>query len=212
MTKLKREDLLSSKWDVRDWSEEQRTLWQQECFQLGIKWYRESVAKLEHLDTEDYAFYYIEPTAVLMQDDHGCEQEFTELGFTEKQFTDMFPNYEAPKPINVVEEIKQLFLAEMDKEDFDGDEDERGFEGLVYVEPKLIEKYYVIPLAWLSEEQSTFLNNTLDFHPHGDSVEDVVAAGLASLEGKGNWFFCTEIDVKDTKISFNQLFKYEDEL
>ncbi|CAM0054715.1 hypothetical protein VPH184E373B_0187 [Vibrio phage 184E37-3b] len=212
MPELKREDLINIKWDVRDWSEEQRTLWQQECFKLGMSWFCSSVAEIDHLDAEDYAFYYIEPTGILMHDDHDCETEFTELNFTEKQLSDMFPDYEAPKLINVVEEITQLFSEGMDKEDSEVDEDERGFEGLVYVEPKFIEKYYVIPLAWLSEEQSTFLNNTLDFHPHSDSVDEEVAVGLASLEGKGNWFFCTQIDESDTRISFNQLFKYGDEL
>ena len=207
MTELKREDLLSTKWDVRDWSEEQRTLWQQECFQLGMKWYRESVAKLEHLDTEDYAFYYIEPTAVLMQDDHGCEQEFTELGFTEKQFTDMFPNYEAPKPINVVEEIKQLFLAEMDKEDFDGDEDERGFEGLVYVEPK----DYTPNIAKhnLSEDQLNFIIGKFGGLEMTSKEEDTYIYIDDGVVKTTRYPLYT---TKDKIVTFNDLFKYEDGL
>ncbi|CAM0059271.1 hypothetical protein VPHK460_0211 [Vibrio phage K460] len=210
MTKLKREDLLSSKWDVRDWSEEQRTWWQQECFKLGILWFCSSVAELDHLDAEDCAFYYIEPTGILMQDDHDCETEFTELNFTEKQFSDMFPDYEAPKSVNVVEEITQLFSEEMDKEG--SDEDERGFEGLVYVEPKFIEKYYVILLSDLSEEQLLFLEDNLQFHPNGGSEKDEFTKGLASARGEGDWFFYSSTSPQDTRISFNQLFKYEDEL
>ena len=221
MTELKREDLLETKWDVRDWSEEQRTLWQQECFQLGMKWYRESVAKLEHLNTEDYAFYYIEPTAVLMQDDHGCEQEFTELGFTEKQFTDMFPNYEAPKSINVVEEITKLFSEEMDKEDSEVDEDERGFERLA-LNKKVIPSgsNWVIYLKGLSREQlyfmESFFKTDCRYNLLGD-IQDVVMGHLGHNDE--NHLHMWSNYSKDflpsntcTVVSFNDLFKYEDEL
>ena len=204
MTELKREDFQGTWFDASKWTEKQKVKFQLKCFDLGYRW----LAREERSQELGAARYFLIGDCIT----YSLIQYDSVKHKVEKFYEDMFPNYEAPKPIDVVEEITKLFSEEMDKEDFDGDEDERGFEGLVYVEPKFIEKYYVIPLAWLSEEQSTFLNNTLDFHPHGDSVEDVVAAGLASLEGKGNWFFCTEVDVTDTKISFNQLFKYEDEL
>ena len=208
MTELKREEFQGTWFNTSKWTEKQKVKFQLKCFELGYRWLGH-----EELPQElDAARYFLSRNCITYADN----QYDSPVHNVEKFYEDMFPNYEAPKSINVVEEITQLFVAEMDKGDFEEcseeDEDERGFEGLVYVEPEPTGNYYILPLDGLSEEQSTFLNNTLDFHPHSGLGRGEVAVGLASLKGKDNWFFCTSITSIDTRISFNDLFKYEDEL
>ncbi len=212
MTELKREDLINTKWDVRDWSEEQKTLWQEKCFELGFSWW----CVPEAVSNQDATHYWLEQDLDILYISDSDHDYFLRDEAVQKQFSDMFPEYEIPKPIDVVEEIRQLFIAKMGKEDFEGgsdeDEDERGFDGLVYVEPRLIEKYYVILLSDLSEAQILFLEDNLQFHPNGGSEKDEDIKGLASERGEGDWFFYSSTSPHDTRISFNQLFKYEDEL
>ena len=199
MTELKRENLLATEWDVRDWSEEQKRWWQEKSFKLGFSWPSGST-KVRHLGAEVFQ---------LWDDmDMTYSGKFSrDKDFTEKQFSDMFPDHEAPKPINVVEEIKQLFLAEMDKEDFDGDEDERGFEGLVYVEPK----DYTPNIAKhnLSEDQLNFIIGKFGGLEMTSKEEDTYIYIDDGVVKTTRYPLYT---TKDKIVTFNDLFKYEDGL
>lgn len=215
MTELKREDLYDTKWDVSDWSEEQKVWWQTACFDLGISWsvgYEELT--ILHLDRD----YYVVSEWSSGQEITWCAdlEYFQGHHGEDKQFSDMFPNHEAQKPINVIGSVfnnprwvtvktsytdsmgstkltkdkdykvqKVKTYSEVDfyeiindigevvpynsnmfhkvtkqdvlpsqKEEC-SDEDERGFEGLVYVNPKA----YTPNIAkhCLSEDQLNFI-------------------------------------------------------
>lgn len=207
MTELKREDLLLTKWDVRDWSAEQKILWQQECFKLSLTW--GGSITVDHLTA---THYFIGQLGLTYIDDNDHEYFLRKSSHKEKQFTDMFPDYEAPKPIDVVEEIKQLFVAEMGKGDSEGcsaedeDEDERGFEGLVYVETGIMGAS--IPFKSLSEEQLAFIIETFNI-----SVPTPCKTHVSFLT-TGEVYFSSprQSDKSCYNLTFNQLFKYEDEL
>ncbi|AUR93349.1 hypothetical protein NVP1187O_036 [Vibrio phage 1.187.O._10N.286.49.F1] len=209
MTGLKREEFYHTKWDVRAWSEEQLDWFITELISRGYSWPLSQ-------EVSEVNFLYLEDRGVICYgfDDYNfdCMNKYIQ-----KYFEDMFPSvssdHEAPKPIDVVEEIKQLFVAEMDKEDSEGcseeDEDERGFEGLVYVEP---ERSVCIPYSVLSQDQKEFLLDNLNFKTcYGHNEPN--ACHFSYDEGAKVWFTETqEICDRDFLITFNQLFKYEDEL
>ncbi|AUR91598.1 hypothetical protein NVP1161O_156 [Vibrio phage 1.161.O._10N.261.48.C5] len=210
MAELKREDLINTKWDVRDWSEEQKVLWQQKCFKLSLAWGGSSIT-VDHLTA---THYFIGQLGLTYINDNDHEYFLRKSSHQEKQFTDMFPNYEAPKPIDVVEEIKQLFVTEMNKED--SDEDERGFEGLVVEEDVIpFDRHWVIYCKELSKDQLNYMENVFNIdHRYNPAVsnQDVVMGDLVTME---MWSNCSENFLPSdtaTVISFNDLFKYEDEL
>ncbi|AGG57938.1 hypothetical protein VPBG_00166 [Vibrio phage helene 12B3] len=201
MTELKREDFQGTWFDVSGWTEEQKTQFQLKCFELGYRWFIND-ARVQELQASRY---FLIRNCIT----YSTGQYYSREHEVQKQFTDMFPNYEAPKPIDVVEEIRQLFVAEMGKEDSEVGEDERGFEGLVYVEP---DRGVCIPYSVLSQDQKEFLLDSLSFKTcYGHNEPN--ACHFSYDEGAKVWFTETrELCDRDFLISFNDLFKYEDEL
>lgn len=205
MTELKREDFQGTWFDVSKWTEKQKVEFQLKCFELGYRWLSQQ-AQVQELQAGRY--YLIRDCIT-----YSYSQYESTKHKVEKQFSDMFPEYETPKPIDVVEEIKQLFVAEMGKEDSEGcseeDEDERGFDGLVYVEP---DRDVCIPYSVLSQDQKEFLLDSLNFKTcYGHNEPN--AWHFSYEEGDLVWFTETqEICDRDFLISFNDLFRYEDEL
>ncbi|AUR94155.1 hypothetical protein NVP1193O_024 [Vibrio phage 1.193.O._10N.286.52.C6] len=198
MTELKREDFQGTWFDVSEWTEEQKTQFQLKCFELGYKWFTDDV-RVQELGASRY---------FLIRDciTYSTGQYYSREHEVQKQFTDIFPEYEAPKPIDVVEEIKQLFLAEMDKNTFEGDEAERGFEGLVYVETGILGAS--IPFKSLSEGQLTFITEMFDI------TETTIGKTHVTFLTTGEVYFSSpkQSDKSCYNLTFNQLFKYEDEL
>ncbi len=193
----------NTKWDVRDWTEEQKVQFQEKCFELGYQWLDTG----KKVYSSSIYFIYLNGngniTANFMEDLAYFNNNYR----AEKTWEDMFPT---PK-LDVSKEIATLVFEALDKmEEEVIQEDGNGFEGLEYDQPDLIDNYYVVPLNCVSAEQLTFLEDNLDLHPSYKLSDNEVPVGLASLTGEGDWFFCTRIDNLDTRIAFNDLFKYEE--
>lgn len=197
MSELKREDFYNTKWDVRDWTEEQKIQWQEKCFELGFAW-----IKSGHTFSHPYAdFYYLERSIAITWGLGGA------VGYTEKQFSDMFPEEAPLQPkLDVIQEIVVMVESHKSEISEEGDEDERGFEGLVYVEPKYSHSYIV--LDKLSEEQKTFIQQNLDCD------EDVSTTRYPKLSIHGSSWFTGFGFTNDTllEVSFNHIFKYKEDL
>ncbi len=194
----------NTKFNVRYWSKEQKVQFQEKCFELGYGW------KCGGKTIYSVAFETIylngngEITCGFMLE----YAPFKNDSRVEKTWEDMFPT---PK-LDVSKEIATLGFDELAKmeEEVIQEEAEGGFEGLEYNQPDLIGNYYVVPLNCVSEEQLTFLEANLDLHPSYKLSDNEVPVGLASLTGEGDWFFCTSIGNLDTRITFNDLFKYKE--
>ncbi len=194
----------NTKFDVRDWTEEQKVQFQEKCFELGYGWLHTGK---EVYDTP-FSFLFISGNKDFTCSEENDLEYFKHNYRAEKTWEDMFPT---PK-LDVSKEIATLVFEALDKmeEEVIQEEEENGFEGLEYHPPNLIDKYYVVPLDCVSDEQLTFLEDNLDLHPSYKLSDNEVPVGLASLTGEGDWFFCTRVDTLDTRITFNDLFKYEE--
>ncbi|CAL9974313.1 hypothetical protein VPHF99_0191 [Vibrio phage F99] len=209
MTELKREDFIDTWFDVSKWTEKQKVKFQLKCFELGYRW----IGHEERPQELDGARYFLIRSCIT----YSTTQYDSNEHKVEKFYEDMFPDYEAPKPINVVGEITQLFSEEMDKED--SDEDERSFEGLV-INSNVVEseQHWVIFLKDLSNEQlqwmeSVFTTDSRYIPTQGS--QDVVMGNLRGEDAMSMWSNYSKDflpSITCTVITFNQLFKYEDEL
>ena len=209
MEELKFEDLIDTKWDVRGWSKEQKSLWQKECFNLGLTWNGKVTVK--HLTA---TYYFIGIYGLTFIDDDYHEYFLSKSSHQERQFTDMFPDYEASKPTDVMEEIKKLFVAELDKgaSTKGSDEDERGFEGLVYVEPASTNdlQYFSLSRDVCSDEQWKYAMINLPKDKIFSGINDQTTTVQWCCDDK-HWF-CNEYEDNDTHVTFNDLFQYKDEM
>ena len=211
MTELKREDFQGTWFDASKWTEKQKVKFQLKCFDLGYRW----LAREERPQELDAARYFLIGDCIT----YSLTQYDSVKHRVEKFYEDMFPDYEAQKPIDVVAEIKQLFSEEMDKVDSDVEEDERGFEGLlINANAVESEQHWVIFLKDLSNEQLQWMESvfTTDsrYTPTSGS-QDVVMGNLRGEDAMSMWSnysrdFLPALNC--TVVTFNQLFKYEDEL
>ena len=211
MTELKREDFYNTNWDVRGWSEEMKRHWQDKCFAFGFRWGSGST-EVQHL-SEDYYQLWCD------QDMTYSSTPYKDSPFISSKYEDVFPNYEAPRPINVIEEITQLFSEELDKVDSEVDEDERGFERLLINSNAVeSEQHWVIFLKDLSNEQLQWMESvftTDSRYTPTQGSQDVVMGNLRGEDAMSMWSnysrdFLPALNC--TVVTFNQLFKYEDEL
>ena len=199
MSKLK---FAGRKWDARKWTREQKIQWQEKAFELGYSRSREGVNYL------DSTYYTTNKDGSLYRSWAGCH--FPESSGELLTFGDIFPEEEEDEKLDVIKEITGLFSERLLEEDV-SDEEERGFRGLVYVEPEFKDSntYFSILRKNCTEPQWKYLLDTLDLfreEPHG-MYESLQNCG----DGDG-WFDCSSVDDDDVVVSFNDLFQYEDEL
>ncbi len=194
----------NTKFDVRDWSEEQKVQFQEKCFELGYSW--ECGGKIIY--SAKFSALFLNGNGFITCGVILGNVPFKNDTRVEKTWEDMFPTTK----LDVSKEIATLVFEALGKmeEEVIQEEEENGFEGLEYNQPDLIGDYYVVLLNCVSEEQLTFLEDNLELHPNYKLSDNEVPVGLASLTGEGDWFFCTRIDNLDTRITFNDLFKYKE--
>lgn len=186
------------KWDARNWTREQKIQWQEKAFELGYRWF--GVREFEYIDKD----FFITPfTGTWMffgeSANHGFESSGELL-----TFEDMFPEEEEEK-LDVIKEITELFYERLLEEDV-SDEEERGFEGLVYVQPKVFGAS--VPLKNLTEPQIEFISEmfNIGLPPEGKTHFSCLSTG-DRYYSRPKWY-----NDSCYNLSFNDLFKYEDEL
>ncbi|AOQ26777.1 hypothetical protein [Vibrio phage S4-7] len=168
-------------WDARNWTREQKIQWQEKTFELGYSWYGEGVHYL------DSPYYTTNKDGSLYRSD--VSYHFSESSGELLTFGDMFPEEE---------------------------EDERSFEGLIYECPDIkYLDYWYIPLKDLSEDQIEFLSGyfTTDGRFTFNNLEDILMYQKGNFDGEVIWtnHYSRTGSNRLHKVSFNDLFKYEDE-
>lgn len=202
MSELKREDFIDTKWNACDWTEEQKIKWQEKCFELGFSW--QGKTKVLGLNCN---FFWMGDNNHLYFDNNDYEF-FLEEDSVEKQFSDMFPEKNPVQPemkpeIDVIQEIVDMVESRKGEVE-ESEEDEHGFEGLVYVEPENDMSYLV--LDKLSEEQKMFIQQNLKCD------ECIVTTKYPKLSISCGEYYTGFGFTDDTslEISFNDIFKYKE--
>lgn len=195
------------KWDARNWTREQKIQWQEKTFELGYSWDGEGVHYL------DSSYYTTNKDGSLYRSD--VSYHFSESSGELLTFGDMFPE-EKEEKLDVIKEITELFSESL-VDDNVSEEDERGFEGLVYVEPDLpYLDYWYIHLEDLSSEQLHFLSKffTTDNRFTFEDEEGILMYQKGNSDGMVIWtnYLSRCGSTKMNKVSFNDLFQYEDKL
>ncbi|AUR89206.1 hypothetical protein NVP1121O_178 [Vibrio phage 1.121.O._10N.286.46.C4] len=121
---LTREDLINTKYDVREWSEDMKSKFQEECFRLGYGWRCDGkkVGKLAAVS------YYLYPDAEITSI-ADCEEYYSPISYRyfanhhheEKFYEDMFPVKDKPKFFldeDALEDGICLDLSKLSEEDF----------------------------------------------------------------------------------------------
>jgi hypothetical protein len=83
---MKREDLINTKWDVRDWTEKMKARWQEKMFEYNFRWGACKI--ISHLNAD---FYYVY-TCDLSRG--GDQTHFQEHKHKDKVYRDLFPEEE----------------------------------------------------------------------------------------------------------------------
>lgn len=203
MSKLK---FAGRNWDARNWTREQKIQWQEMVFELGYSWDGMLLQTPLHLSESFFVtpqntcklFYSLSP--------HHFEESSGEL----LTFKDMFPEEQEDEKLDVIKEITKLFSESIE-------EDERSFEGLIYECPDIkYLDYWYIPLKDLSEDQIEFLREyfTTDERFTFNNLEDILMYQKGNFDGEVIWtnHYSRTGSNRLHKVSFNDLFKYEDEL
>lgn len=84
---MKKEDFYNTKWNVGDWTEDQKVRWQQACFGMGFHWCGEN--RIQCLNASCYFLYNTEETITQLLTYHPIK--FIKHTNEEKHFHDMFP-------------------------------------------------------------------------------------------------------------------------
>lgn len=88
------------------------------------------------------------------------------------------------------------------------EEDERGFEDLVYVEPT---QYCHIKVKSLTSDQKEFLEDLLRWDD-GDRFDHMMLQHLTFSPVSKSWSFWSDCRSVSTVIGFNDIFKYKESL
>ncbi len=143
----------NTKFDVRDWTEEQKVQFQEKCFELGYGWLHTGKGKYE----KGFDFLYINKNGdiTLMMSDFNY---FKSTSHTEKTWEDMFPT----PTLDVSKEIATLVFEALDKmeEEVIQGEDGNGFDNLKFVAP-VTDKILNWEVKNLSDLQIQFMLNNL---------------------------------------------------
>lgn len=205
MKQLTREEFDGTFFDVSEWTDEQKTKFQERCFELGYTW-RGQYGTVQELQASRY---YL----------GRCYLTFTNFQYesanhpVQKYYSDMFPEeIQAPTPkLDVISEIVKLV---QEREEVSvSEEDERGFDGLVYTEienGKPSEQYFVIKKRQCSPDQWDYLFNNLQITQGTEQGDEDPTLQICN-DGEG-WFGNDDISRTDTVISFNDLFKYKEDI
>lgn len=191
---MKKEDFYDTKWDARDWTEEQKIKWQNKCFELGFSWQEQ--VEIYGLDAD---YYWLDSDNFLYLDSMDYEYFLTENS-EEKLYEDMFPAQPEEK-LDIIAEIVKLVQEAQSDEDV---EDEDSFEGLVYVAP---EEDCEILVSSLSSEQKEFLSGNLVWDDLDRPINCNYPVLNYSSDNK-NWIMCESSDISIT--SFNNIFQYKE--
>jgi hypothetical protein len=84
-SKVKKEDLINTKWDAREWTKEQKAKWQKRMFELGFSWGCGS-ARTKYLRSD---FYYIGNTGLSYG---GGYTFFNDRNVKQMTYEDAFPS------------------------------------------------------------------------------------------------------------------------
>lgn len=192
---MKKEDFYGSKWDARDWTEEQKIQWQNKCFELGFSW--QGKVKIHGLDAD---YYWLDSDNFLYLESMDYEYFLTESS-EEKHYEDIFPEQPEEK-LDVIAEIVKLVHEAQSVEDV---EDEDSFDGLVYVAPE-VSSYIFVPD--LSEEQKNFLDNNLKW-ADSDRLRLSDYKILNFGTGKSKWCL-SFVEGGRARTNFNNIFQYKE--
>lgn len=137
----------NTKWDVRDWSEEQKVWFQEKCFGLGYTWFSQRTRTPSVIDNKGN-FYFLGGNGLITSDIYEETDRFKIDHRSEKTWEDMFPT----PNINVVEEIISMVFPEEEEEE---EEEVNPFDALVFTQLEVVGAS--ISLTKLSEDQLNFL-------------------------------------------------------
>ncbi|CAH9014335.1 conserved hypothetical protein [Vibrio phage 424E50-1] len=189
-------EFANTKWDVRNWTEEQKIQFQNKGFELDYGWLHTGKEKYE----KGFAFLSIDGNGhmTFIVDDFAY---FSSKPYVEKTWEDMFPT---PK-LDVIEEIVSMVFPEDTQ-----DEDEGiGFDNLTYLAPE--EGVPNWEVSKLSDDQLQFLLDTFRIKEKPVSVEFTRTYGggykylyINTIVGIGHTNLQEEGDVI---VSFNDTFK-----
>ena len=194
---MKKEDFYKTFWDVSERTEEQKTKWQQKCFELGFTWSGSGVG-INHLYANTY---FLEKT-----DRISYSANYFRTGDCpiEKHYENMFPN-QLEEKLDVVAAIVELV------KEAQNIEEEDSFDGLVYVAPEKGQpdsKYFAILRRNCTEDQWGYILENCPIDSDG------VFGNCKSLQicsDAPEWFDNDEVDSDDIIVSFNDIFKYKKE-
>lgn len=192
----------NTKFDVRDWSEEQKVQFQEKCFELGYGWGEKGFnQRMIHIY---YNTYYLNGDGSITFANLPDVRTFNNDHRVEKTWEDMFPT---PK-LDVSKEIATLVFEALGKmeEEVIQEEDEDGFENLTYVHP-VTSKIVNWEVKNLSDLQIQFMLGTLRLFD-GVSVKEVREAKyLFNTKEVGLCRSNLFLHGDDIIVSFNDTFK-----
>ncbi|CAH9014286.1 conserved hypothetical protein [Vibrio phage 501E54-1] len=189
-------EFANTKWDVRNWTEEQKIQFQNKGFELGYGWLHTGKEKYE----KGFAFLSIDENGhmTFIVADFSY---FSSEPYVEKTWEDMFPT---PK-LDVIEEIVSMVFPEDTQEEYEG----IGFDNLTYLAPE--EGVPNWEVSKLSDDQLQFLLDTFRIKEEPVSVEFIRTYGggykylfISAIVGIGPTNLQEEGDII---VSFNDTFK-----
>lgn len=198
---MKKEDFYDTKWDTREWTEEQKIQWQEKCFELGFSW--QGKVKIHGLDAE---YYWLDRNNFIYLSTNDYEYFLTESS-EEKHYEDMFPEQSEEKLDVIAEIVKLVHEAQGVEEE---EEEEDSFEGLVYVAPEEEQdwmKYFSLGRKSCSEAQWDYILENCPLSAGTKGSEDYLQI---CNDGDG-WFDNDESDSDDIVVTFNDIFQYKKE-
>lgn len=198
---MKKEDFYFTKWDAREWTDEQKTRWQEKCFELGFSWGC-GIGGVENLHA---TYYLLEDSKEITFLEISNRESFLVNGAKQMFFEDMFPSENSEQPAHALDVVAAIVeQVNLRKQQLECEEDDRGFEGLIYVEPD--NQWDCLVLSKLTEDQKKFIFEELvcDESPLTTSYPKISFVGSSWTTGYG-------IDGQ-REVTFNDLFQYKENL
>jgi hypothetical protein len=84
---MKKEDLVNTKWDVSNWTTEQKIKWQESVFELGFRWPIGEMS-IQILNAD---YHYIDTKNITSSTDHDF---FEQHRYIQRYYADLFPENE----------------------------------------------------------------------------------------------------------------------
>lgn len=84
---MNKQDLINTKWDARDWSDEMKRKWEARVSELGFFW----LVGLVMVNTSDIDFYFLHADGHITLSDSGCADKFFEHSHIQCAYSVLFP-------------------------------------------------------------------------------------------------------------------------